>query len=84
MFNWRRQPARLCHRVFNRRKINRNASPDDYHVPDSNDVTLDQQQTLCVILCNILYWKTVCLRISFAIYIIGTIVVACLLGYAWI
>jgi hypothetical protein len=64
--------------------ILRNASPDDFHVPDSYDVTVDQQQTLCVILCNILYWKTVCLRISFTIYILGTLLVACLLGYAWL
>ncbi len=64
--------------------IERNASPDDFHVPDSHDVTLDQQQTLCVILCNILYWKTVCLKISFAIYIFGTVLVACLLAYSWL
>jgi hypothetical protein len=61
--------------------IRRNASPDDFQVPNSYDVTVDQQLTLCVILCNILYWKTVCLRISFTIYILGTILVACLLAY---
>jgi hypothetical protein len=63
--------------------ISRNASPDDFHVPDSWAVTVEQQQTLCLILCNILYWKALLLRISFAIYIFGTVFVACLLGYAW-
>lgn len=64
--------------------INRNASPDDFRVPENHDATIDQQQTLCVILCNILYWKTVCLKISFTIYIFGTILVACLLAYSWL
>jgi len=64
--------------------ILRNANPDDFHLPDSYDVTIDQQQTLCVILCNILYWKTVCLRISFTIYILGTIFVAFFLSYSWL
>jgi hypothetical protein len=64
--------------------ILRNANPDDFHLPDSYDVTVDQQQTLCVILCNILYWKTVCLRISFTIYILGTVFVACFLSYSWL
>jgi hypothetical protein len=64
--------------------ISRNAEPDDFKVPLSKDVTLDQQQTLCLILCNILYWKTLLLRISFAIYISGTLLVALMLGYAWL
>ena len=44
--------------------ISRNATPDDFHVPDSWAVTVDQQQTLCLILCNILYWKALLLRVS--------------------
>jgi len=56
--------------------INRNAEPEDY--------TTDQQQMLCLILCNILYWKTFCLRISFFIYISGTILVAVMLAYNWL
>lgn len=44
--------------------IERNASPDEFRPPDSSDVIIEQQQLLCVILCNILYWKTVCLRKS--------------------
>ncbi|WP_158814100.1 hypothetical protein [Methylocapsa sp. S129] len=64
--------------------IERNASPNDFKSPANSGVTIDQQQTLCVILCNILYWKTVCLRISFAIYLAGTVTAAVLLGYAWL
>jgi hypothetical protein len=64
--------------------ISRTAKPDDFRVPDSQDDTTDQQQMLCLILCNILYWKTLCLRISFFIYISGTIIVAIMLGYSWL
>ncbi|HLW89932.1 MAG TPA: hypothetical protein VKS78_01350 [Roseiarcus sp.] len=56
--------------------IKANASPDDFRGPANREVTLEQQQTLCIILCNILYWKTVALRISFSIYILGTLVAA--------
>jgi hypothetical protein len=62
--------------------IKRDANPEDFNVPASAEVTIDQQQLLCVILCNILYWKTVCLRISFSIYIFGTIATAVFLGYS--
>jgi hypothetical protein len=37
---------------------------------------------LCVILCRILYWKTIYLRISFSIYVIGTVLVAFFLAYS--
>jgi hypothetical protein len=43
---------------------------------------IDQQQVLCVILCRILYWKTIYLRISFSIYVAGTVIVALFLGYS--
>ena len=64
--------------------INRNAEPEDYRVPDSQADTTDQQQMLCMLLCNILYWKTFCLRISFTIYIAGTVLVAIMLAYNWL
>ncbi len=62
--------------------IDRNASPDDFKTPENHDVITDQQQVLCVILCRILYWKTIYLRISFSIYVVGTVIVALLLGYS--
>jgi hypothetical protein len=64
--------------------IDRNAKPGDFRVPESSDVTIEQQQLLCMILCNILYWKTVCLQISYAIYIIGTVITAVLLAIWWL
>ena len=62
--------------------IKRNANPDEFKSPISGDLVLKQQKNLCMILCNILYWKTQCLRISFAIYIAGTLTAALLLGYS--
>lgn len=62
--------------------IKANAKPDDFLVPTNQQIVLEGQQTLCVILCNILYWKTVMLRISFAIYILGTLFAAALLVYS--
>lgn len=63
--------------------IRPNASPSDFHSPGSQDATLENQQLLCVILCNILYWKTVCLRISFSIYILGTVLAALFMAISW-
>jgi hypothetical protein len=62
--------------------IDRNANPSDFKSPQSQDVIIDQQQVLCVILCRILYWKTIYLRISFFIYVAGTVIVACFLAYS--
>ena len=62
--------------------IDRSATPSDFQSPKNADVITDQQQVLCVILCRILYWKTVYLRISFSIYIVGTVIVAIFLGYS--
>jgi hypothetical protein len=38
---------------------------------------------LCVILCRILYWKIIYLRISFSIYVVGTVIVALFVGYSF-
>ena len=62
--------------------IKPNATPDDFVVPSNEKIIIEGQQTLCVILCNILYWKTVMLQISFAIYILGTLLAAALLAYS--
>ena len=45
--------------------IARNASPDLFTGPDSEEVELKKLQTLCAILSRILYWKTLMLLISF-------------------
>jgi hypothetical protein len=64
--------------------IRPHANPSDFRVPESSGATVDNQQLLCVILCNILYWKTLCLRISFSIYILGTVLAALFIAYSWI
>jgi Na+/melibiose symporter-like transporter len=64
--------------------IKPNAHPEEFRGPTSQAVTLEQQQLLCVILCNILYWKTICLRISFFIYILGTLTAAALIIYSFV
>ena len=63
--------------------ISLNADPDDFRPPADSSVTLDQQQLLCVMFCRILFWKTVCLRISFTIYLACTVIAAILLNYYW-
>ena len=61
--------------------IGRNLDPSEFQGPASQEVTIEQLQTLCVILCTILYWKNVYLRISFFIYVTGTLIVSALLAY---
>jgi hypothetical protein len=61
--------------------IGRNLDPNEFQGPASQEVTIEQLQTLCVILCTILYWKNVYLRISFFIYVAGTLIVSALLAY---
>jgi len=42
-----------------------NADPALFQMPPSEEYELDQQQTFCAILSQILYWKTLMLNISF-------------------
>jgi len=59
--------------------IKRNTGSDQFHSPANREAMFEQQQTLCMVLCDILYWKTFCIRISFGIYILGTILAAVVL-----
>jgi TctA family transporter len=45
--------------------IARNAAPELFTGPDSEEIELEKLQTLCAILSRILYWKTLMLLISF-------------------
>ena len=45
--------------------IVRNASPELFTGPASEDIELEKLKTLCAILSRILYWKTLMLMISF-------------------
>jgi hypothetical protein len=45
--------------------IARNATPEMFPGPDSEEIELEKLQTMCAILSRILYWKTLMLNISF-------------------
>jgi hypothetical protein len=45
--------------------IARNAEPDLFPGPESEEIELEKLQTFCAILSRILYWKTLMLLISF-------------------
>jgi hypothetical protein len=45
--------------------IARNAAPELFTGPDSEEIELEKLQTLCAILSRILYWKTLMLLISY-------------------
>ena len=64
--------------------ISRATNPDDFVSPNSELAQMQQQLDLCIVLCKILYRKTYLLRISFAIYIAGTIFVLLYLFYNWV
>jgi hypothetical protein len=61
--------------------IARNAPPDLFPGPESDDIELEKLQTLCAILSRILYWKTLMLMISFYTCLVTVAVVALLVVY---
>jgi hypothetical protein len=63
--------------------IVRNADPSLFQPPDNEEHELERQQTLCAILSQILYWKTVMLLISFYTCLVSVIAIAALVGYSW-
>lgn len=61
--------------------IARNASPDLFTGPDSEEIELEKLQTLCAILSRILYWKTQMLLISFYTCLLTVAGIALLVVY---
>jgi hypothetical protein len=61
--------------------IVRNAAPQLFPGPDSEDIELEKMQTLCAILSRILYWKTLMLLISFYTCIITVTAFALIVLY---
>ena len=59
--------------------IVRNADPELFQLPIDEADELDQQQTLCAILSQILYWKTLMLHVSFYTCIVCVAVSAAML-----
>ena len=61
--------------------IARNASPDLFTGPQSEDIELEKLQTLCAILSRILYWKTQMLLISFYTCLVTVAAIALMMLY---
>lgn len=64
--------------------IARNADPALFPVPESEDIDLERQQTLCAILSQILYWKTLMLNISYFTCIGSVVAIGALVFYTWV
>jgi hypothetical protein len=63
--------------------IARNADPGVFSPPGDPDVELERQQTLCAILSQILYWKTVMLYVSYYTCMVSVLAVAAVVVITW-
>lgn len=61
--------------------IARNADPALFHPSDDPVIDLERQQTLCAILSQILYWKTVMLYVSYYTCMLSVLAVAALVAF---
>ena len=61
--------------------MSRTASPQHFRFDPDPQTEVRELQLRCAILSDILYWKTICLRIAFAISIIGVVAATLLLIY---
>lgn len=59
-----------------------NPKKSDFVFVENNDDDLEQLKVRCSILSGILYWKTLCLTISFGICLITIVVIFALLSYS--
>jgi hypothetical protein len=63
--------------------IARNGDPSLFQLPDGAEVELERQKTLCAILSQILYWKTVMLYVSYYTCMFSVLAVAALVALTW-
>ena len=63
--------------------IARNADPGVFPPPGGVEVELERQQTLCAVLSEILYWKTVMLYVSYYTCMISVLAIAVLVVVNW-
>ncbi|MBV8474013.1 MAG: hypothetical protein JO234_11405 [Hyphomicrobiales bacterium] len=63
--------------------IARNADPALFRAPNDPVFELEAQRTLCAILSQILYWKTVMLYISYYTSMLCVLAVAVLVAVSW-
>ena len=61
--------------------VSRTASPEHFQFDADPQTEVRELQLRCAILSDILYWKTICLRIAFAISITGVVVATVLVLY---
>jgi len=63
--------------------IARNADPHLFPLPQVPEMELERQQTLCAVLSQILYWKTIMLYISYYTCMASVLAVAALVAVTW-
>jgi hypothetical protein len=61
--------------------IARNAAPDLFPGPESDEIEQEKLRTLCAILSRILYWKTLMLLISFYVCLVIVSAIALILVF---
>lgn len=61
--------------------VSRTASPQHFRFDPDPQTEVRELQLRCAVLSDILYWKTICLRIAFAISISGVVASTLLLIY---
>ncbi|HEY1942952.1 MAG TPA: hypothetical protein VGH40_12590 [Roseiarcus sp.] len=63
--------------------IARKADPGLFRPPDERVGELERQQTLCAVLSQILYWKTVMLYVSYYTCMLSVLAVAAVVALSW-
>ena len=61
--------------------ISRTASPEHFQFDGDPQTEVRELQLRCAVLSDILYWKTICLRIAFSISLTGVVAAATLVLY---
>lgn len=64
--------------------IARNADPSLFLPPEGAEIELERQKTLCAILSQILYWKTLMLYISYYTCMAAALVAAAVIAASWL
>jgi hypothetical protein len=63
--------------------ISRTAQPSDFTPNDDADKEVEILKTRCAVLSEILYWKTLFLRLAFMISMVAIVITILLLFYIW-
>jgi hypothetical protein len=64
-------------------RVARNLTAADFEIVSETEDTVDQLKLRCAILSNILWWKTLFLRISFGLSIVSIFLATAFLIQAW-